>query len=39
MGEGATLPAATRALAKWTSEAVHGFGLGLTHAAGRIGTR
>jgi MFS family permease len=37
MGEGATLPAATRALAKWTSEAGRGFGLGLTHAAGRIG--
>lgn len=37
MGEGATLPAATRALAKWTPEAVRGFGIGLTHAAGRIG--
>ena len=37
MGEGATLPAATRALAKWTSEASRGFGIGLTHAAGRIG--
>jgi MFS family permease len=37
MGEGATLPAATRALSKWTSEATRGFGMGLTHAAGRIG--
>ena len=37
MGEGATLPAATRALTKWTSEAARGFGMGLTHAAGRIG--
>jgi MFS family permease len=37
MGEGATLPAATRALAKWTTEASRGFGMGLTHAAGRIG--
>jgi MFS family permease len=37
MGEGATLPAATRALSKWTSESTRGFGMGLTHAAGRIG--
>jgi len=37
MGEGATLPAATRALSKWTSESTRGFGIGLTHAAGRIG--
>src|SRR5580704_3853724 len=37
MGEGATLPAATRALTKWTSEPARGFGMGLTHAAGRIG--
>jgi MFS family permease len=37
MGEGATLPAATRALAKWTSDATRGFGVGITHAAGRIG--
>jgi sugar phosphate permease len=37
MGEGATLPAATRALSRWTSEAGRGFGIGLTHAAGRIG--
>src|SRR5580693_6226142 len=37
MGEGATLPAATRALTKWTSEDSRGFGMGLTHADGRIG--
>jgi sugar phosphate permease len=37
MGEGATLPAATRALSKWTSDAARGFSIGLTHAAGRIG--
>jgi MFS family permease len=37
MGEGATLPAATRALSKWTTETARGFGMGLTHAAGRIG--
>ena len=37
MGEGATLPAATRALARWTTEAGRGFGMGITHAAGRIG--
>ncbi|HEX3863514.1 MAG TPA: MFS transporter [Stellaceae bacterium] len=37
MGEGATFPAATRALAKWTSADARGFGIGVTHAAGRIG--
>jgi MFS family permease len=37
MGEGATLPAATRALARWTSESARGFGVGITHAAGRVG--
>jgi MFS family permease len=37
MGEGATLPSATRALTKWTAEAARGFGMGITHAAGRIG--
>jgi MFS family permease len=37
MGEGATLPAATRALARWTSETARGFSMGITHAAGRIG--
>jgi MFS family permease len=37
MGEGATLPAATRALSKWTSLAARGKAVGITHAAGRLG--
>ena len=37
MGEGATLPAATRALSKWTSPAARGTAVGITHAAGRLG--
>jgi len=37
MGEGATLPAATRALSKWTSLAQRGTAVGITHAAGRLG--
>jgi sugar phosphate permease len=37
MGEGATLPAATRALSNWTSLAARGTGVGLTHSAGRLG--
>jgi MFS family permease len=37
MGEGATLPAANRALSKWTSLAWRGTAVGLTHAAGRLG--
>jgi MFS family permease len=37
MGEGATLPAATRALSNWTSRASRGAAVGLTHAAGRLG--
>jgi MFS family permease len=37
MGEGATLPAATRALSKWTSLASRGTAVGLTHSAGRLG--
>jgi MFS family permease len=37
MGEGATLPAATRALSKWTSHAERGKAVGITHAAGRLG--
>jgi MFS family permease len=37
MGEGATLPAATRALSNWTSPASRGAAVGLTHAAGRLG--
>jgi len=37
MGEGATLPAVTRALSKWTSLASRGTAVGITHAAGRLG--
>src|ERR1700751_5294123 len=37
MGEGATLPAANRALSKWTSLASRGTAVGITHAAGRRG--
>jgi MFS family permease len=37
MGEGATLPAATRALSNWTSPASRGSAVGITHAAGRLG--
>lgn len=37
MGEGVTLPAATRALANWTSLASRGAAVGVTHAAGRLG--
>jgi MFS family permease len=37
MGEGATLPAATRALSQWTSLAARGKAVGITHAAGRLG--
>jgi MFS family permease len=37
MGEGATLPAATRALSRWTSLAARGKAVGITHAAGRLG--
>src|ERR1700722_4718502 len=37
MGEGATLPAATRALSNWTSLASRGAAVGITHAAGRLG--
>jgi len=37
MGEGATLPAATRALSRWTSHAARGKAVGITHAAGRLG--
>ena len=37
MGEGATLPAVTRALSKWTSLASRGAAVGITHAAGRLG--
>jgi MFS family permease len=37
MGEGATLPAANRALSNWTPLASRGLAVGLTHAAGRLG--
>jgi len=37
MGEGATLPAGTRALANWTSRESRGLAVGITHAAGRLG--
>ncbi len=37
MGEGATLPAATRALSRWTPLASRGTAVGITHAAGRLG--
>ena len=37
MGEGATLPAATRALSNWTAPAGRGLAVGITHAAGRLG--
>jgi MFS family permease len=34
MGEGATLPAATRALSNWTPLATRGTAIGITHSAG-----
>jgi MFS family permease len=37
MGEGATLPAATRALSKWMPVEARGTAIGATHAAGRAG--
>jgi MFS family permease len=37
MSEGATLPAATRALSNWTSPATRGTAVGITHSAGRLG--
>jgi MFS family permease len=37
MGEGATLPAATQALSKWTSPASRGIALGITISAARAG--
>jgi MFS family permease len=37
MGEGATLPAANRALSNWTSLASRGLAVGICHAAGRLG--
>ena len=38
MGEGATLPAATRALSNWTPLATRGTAIGITHSAGRVGS-
>jgi len=37
MSEGATLPAANRALSNWTSLASRGVAVGISHAAGRLG--
>src|SRR5271165_105182 len=37
MGEGATLPAATRALSNWNPLATRGTAIGVTHCAGRVG--
>ncbi|MEI9982897.1 MAG: MFS transporter [Aliidongia sp.] len=37
LGEGATFPTATRAMAAWIPEARWGFAQGLTHSAARIG--
>ncbi|HKU65884.1 MAG TPA: MFS transporter [Rhizomicrobium sp.] len=37
LGEGATFPAATAAMARWVSPADRGFAQGITHAAARLG--
>lgn len=37
LGEGATFPAATRAMANWTEPSKRGFAQGITHAFARIG--
>ncbi len=37
LGEGATFPAATAAMARWVPKAKRGFAQGITHAAARIG--
>ncbi len=37
LGEGATFPTATRALASWTAKSDRGFAQGLTHAFARLG--
>ena len=37
LGEGATFPAATSAMARWVSHGARGFAQGITHAAARIG--
>jgi sugar phosphate permease len=36
-GEGATFPAATRAMSNWTVEGKRGFSQGVTHSAARLG--
>jgi MFS family permease len=36
-GEGATFPAATRAMSDWTVEGKRGFSQGITHSAARLG--
>jgi MFS family permease len=37
LGEGATFPAATAAMARWVARGSRGFAQGITHAAARIG--
>ena len=37
LGEGATFPAATAAMARWVPKAKRGFAQGITHSAARIG--
>ena len=37
MGEGATLPAATRAMTSWMSKTARGVAQGITHSASRLG--
>src|ERR1700710_2628757 len=37
LGEGATFPAATRAMSHWTAPSQRGFAQGITHAFARIG--
>ncbi len=37
LGEGATFPAATRAMSNWTTASQRGFAQGITHAFARIG--
>jgi ACS family glucarate transporter-like MFS transporter len=37
LGEGATFPAATSAMARWVAKEKRGFAQGITHAAARIG--
>ena len=38
IGEGATFPTATRAIADWTLEKRRGFAQGITHSSARLGT-